>query len=231
MKKYLIVLASGTGSRFGADYPKQFVTVCGKMIIEHTLAACDCGLFDKGILVVSPSYVDEMKKIISKNRYKLPIQVTGGGATRKESCELGAACISDDDAYVVIHNGVQPFVSKQELEQCLLALDKYSAVTNASPCVYTILETNGNGLLTHMPDRSRCFNDLGPECFRLSTLREVFRIGKMDNAFTNFTGIIRKYNLCDIYVSTGNPKNIKITYPEDVIYAEDMLKPQRTQPR
>ena len=53
MKKYCIVLASGTGSRFGADVPKQFVKICGKMVIEHTLAACDCGVFDEILLVVS----------------------------------------------------------------------------------------------------------------------------------------------------------------------------------
>ena len=49
MKKYLILLASGTGTRFGADCPKQFIKVGGKMIIGHTMASCDCGVFDNGI--------------------------------------------------------------------------------------------------------------------------------------------------------------------------------------
>lgn len=223
MKKYLIVLASGTGSRFGAKCPKQFIKIRGKMIIEHTLAACDCGLFDAGILVVAKEYVDEMKSLVIANGYDLPLRVVAGGGSRKESCELGVACIDDDEAKVVIHNGVQPFVSKREFEQCLTALDKYWVVTNGSPCVYTILEVDDEGVLTNMPGRSHCFNDLGPECFRLSMLRKVFEIGRRDGSFTNFTGIVRRYNLCNIYVTSGSSRNIKITYPEDVVYAERLL--------
>ena len=89
MKKYLILLASGTGTRFGADCPKQYVKIGDKMIIEHTIAASDCGLFDEIILVVSAPYIDLMKSVVISGEYKVPIRIVEGGSSRKESCKNG----------------------------------------------------------------------------------------------------------------------------------------------
>jgi len=223
MKKYLILLASGTGSRFGTDCPKQFIKIGDKMIIEYTIAASDCELFDEIILVVSAPYIDLMKSVVASRGYKAPVRVVEGGSCRKESCEKGVAAINDVEGYVVIHNGVQPFITKEDYRDSLEALEKYPVVTSGVPCVYTILETDGNGILKRIAPRVQCFGDLGPECFRLSVLRKVFEKGRADSEFTNLTGIVMKYKLGDIYVVKGNPKNIKITYPEDVIYAERII--------
>ena len=223
MKKYLILLASGFGSRFGADCPKQFVKIGGKMIIEYTIAASDCGLFDEIILVVSAQYIDLMKSIVASQGYKVPVRIVEGGLCRKESCEKGVEVINDSEGYVVIHNGVQPFITKEDYRSSLNALEKHLVVTSGVPCVYTILETDGSGILKRIAPRAQCFGDLGPECFRLSVLRKVFEKGKDDSEFTNLTGIVMKYKLGDVYVVKGNPKNVKITYPEDVIYAERII--------
>ena len=223
MKKYLILLASGTGSRFGTDCPKQFVKICGKMIIEYTMAASDCGLFDEMILVVSAPYIDLMSSVVCANRYKTPIRIVEGGSCRKESCEKGVAAIEDKECVVVVHNGVQPFITKEDYGRSLEALEKYPAVTSGLPCVYTILETDGNGVLKRMSPRAQCFGDLGPECFRISVIRRAFELGRNDSEFTNLTALVMKYGLGEIYVVKGSPSNIKITYPEDVIYAERMI--------
>lgn len=223
MKKYLILLASGTGSRFGASCPKQFIEICGKMVIEYTLEASDCGLFDEILLVVSAPYIEEMARLCKRNAYKTPIRVVEGGASRKESCECGVAAIPESEGFVVIHNGVQPFITKNDYEKSLAALENYPAVTSGAPCVYTVLETDGNGVLKRMAPRSLCYGDLGPECFHLSLIRKVFEIGKTDNEFTNLTGMVMKHGLGDIFVVEGSPKNIKITYPEDVIFAERII--------
>lgn len=227
MKSYCIILASGVGARFGVDCPKQFARIKGRMIIEYTLAACDCDLFDEIILVVAAPYMCEMEDLVKRNGYKAVVKVVEGGASRKESCERGVEAIADNDGFVVIHNGVQPFVTRNVLSKCLSALEKYPAVTSGAPCVYTVLETDDDGLLRRMAPRARCFSDLGPECFRLSTIREAFAVGKDDTEFTNLTGIVMKHGLCEIYVVEGSPRNIKITYPEDVAIAEKMLEKKR----
>ena len=132
--KHCIVLASGSGMRFGADVPKQFVRVDGRMIVEYTLAACDCGVFDDMILVVSASYVEVMKGVIQNGGYTIPIKVVEGGTSRLESCARGVEAIEDDDGMVIIHNGVQPLVKRKTFETCLEALVHHSVVVTVVHC-------------------------------------------------------------------------------------------------
>lgn len=223
MERHLILLASGAGSRFGTNVPKQFVKINGRMIIEYTMAASDCGMFDEMILVVSSPYVDLMESVARSNQYKVPVRVVEGGSCRKESCERGVAAIQDENGFVVIHNSVQPFITEEDYRNSIVALEKYPAVTSGVPCVYTILETDGDGVLRRMAPRAQCFGDLGPECFWLPVIRKALELGRNDSEFTNLTGLVMKYGLGDIYVVKGSPRNIKITYPEDVIYAERMI--------
>ena len=227
MKKYLILLASGTGTRFGADCPKQFIKIGGKMIIEHTMASCDCGVFDEIILVVSGPYVDQMKRVVLSNTYKIPVRVVEGGNSRIESCGRGVAVIGDEDAIVIVHNGVQPFIGKKSFDNCIAALGKYSAVTCGVKCVYTVLVTSEDGVLSSTPDRSRSYCDMGPEGFRLSILRKVVDIGLKDSVSTGLCGVVFRNSLAEVYIADGEPGNIKITVPEDIILAKQILKNKR----
>lgn len=139
MKTYCIILASGTGLRFGGDIPKQFVCVCGRMIIEYTIdAILRTEAIDELIVVVSKPWQHEMEKVVSPLRCFKPIHVVIGGRTRLESCEHGMAFIKDEEANVLIHNGVQPFITPATLSDCAMALNRYEAVSVGSPCVYTV---------------------------------------------------------------------------------------------
>lgn len=227
MKKYLILLASGTGTRFGADCPKQFIKIGGKMIIEHTMASCDCGIFDEIILVVSAPYVDQMKQVVLANKYKAPVRVVEGGNSRIESCGRGVAIIGDEDAIVIVHNGVQPFVGRKSFDNCIAALGKYSAVTCGVKCVYTVLETSADGVLVNTPDRSKMYSDMGPEGFRLNMLRKVVDIGIKDIVSTGLCGVVFRNSLSKVYVADGEPGNIKITFPEDIALAEQIINNKR----
>lgn len=222
--KHCIVLASGSGMRFDADVPKQFVRVDGRMIIEYTLAACDCGVFDDMILVVAASYVEVMKDVIQKGNFTVPIKVIEGGSSRLESCARGVEAIEDDDGLVVIHNGVQPLVTRRTFDRCLKALEAYPAVTSGLPCVYTVLETDEEGVLRRLAPRALCFGDLGPECFHLDIIRKALDLGKGEDGLTNLTGIMLKYALGDVKVVEGEFNNFKITYQEDIDRFKHIMK-------
>ena len=221
MKTYGIILASGTGSRFGGNVPKQFVRVCGRMIIEYTLDAClRTDAIDELIVVVSGLWKDEVEGIAAPLRSVKPIRVVLGGATRRESCENGVAAIQEEDAKVLLHNGVQPFITPRTLGDCVDALDRYDAVSVGSPCVYTVLELDDNRELKRIVPRSHSVNDLGPECFKLSFLRKVFAASRGDADFTNLTGMVVRYGLGTVFVVDGDPSNTKITYADDLLFAE-----------
>ena len=220
MKTFCVILASGTGVRFGGEVPKQFVEVDGRMIVEYTVAACAASAsVDEILLVVSEPWAKKMKDVVAVARFPKPVRVVLGGATRKESCWNGIAAVEDAEAKVLIHNGVQPFISVKDLEACVQALDRYDAVSVGSPSVYTVLELDENRELKRIVERRRSVNDLGPECFKLSFLRKVFETAVGDEGFTNITGMVMKYGLGKIYVVDGDPSNVKITYPDDLLLA------------
>ena len=224
MKTYGIILASGSGTRFGGNVPKQFVRVGGRMIIEYTLDVfLQSGAIDEIIVVVSQSWVDEISRLAVSLSVKKPVRVVVGGETRMESCKNGVAEIEEEEAKVVIHNAVQPFITEKTLSDCVRALDKYEAVSVGSPCVYTILELDNNREIVRIVPRSHSVNDLGPECFALILLRHAFKMVAREDGMTNITGLILKYHLGEVYVVEGEPDNIKITYPDDLILAEHRL--------
>ena len=221
MKTHGIILASGTGSRFGGDTPKQFVRVCGRMIVEYTLDVClRTNTIDELAVVVSEPWKTAVETIVAPLRRIKPIRVVLGGATRRESCENGIAAIQEQDAKVLLHNGVQPFITPRTLADCVDALDRYDAVSVGSPCVYTVLELDENRELKRIVRRDRSVNDLGPECFKLSFLRRVLDMAHGDSIATNLTGLVVKHGLGPVYVVDGDPSNTKITYADDVLFAE-----------
>ena len=220
---YVVVLASGVGSRFGGTVPKQYLKFRGKMVIEHTLAACDNGLFDKIILVVSEAYRMKMERLVRRNAYNVPVQVVVGGSSRLESCKLGVEAIEDDEARIVIHNGIQPFVTRENIERCLNGLEECSAVTSAVPCVYTVLKVDANNTVIDMPARKELYNDMGVECFRLSLLRRLFADYE-DDISTDIIGLVFRSGLSKVKVVEGDPQNIKITHREDIILARQIFK-------
>ena len=221
MKTHGIILASGTGSRFGGDVPKQFVRVCGRMIVEYTLDAClRTDAIDELSVVVSEPWKTAIETVVAPLRRIKPVRVVLGGATRRESCENGIAAIQEEDAKVLLHNGVQPFVTPRTLTDCVDALDRYDAVSVGSPCVYTVLELDENRELKRIVRRDRSVNDLGPECFKLSFLRRVFAASRDDTNGTNLTGTIVARGLGKVFVVDGDPANTKITYADDLLFAE-----------
>ena len=225
MKKYVIVLASGSSSRFGSgERPKQFVEVMGKTILEHTLDACDCEVFDEMVVVVPELNVKEVTWRINAQKYSIPLRVVAGGGTRLESCRHGVNAIEDYEAYVVIHNGAQPLVTKESFQNCLLGLETADAVTTAVPCVYTVLEIDEQGYVTSIPDRSTLRNDMGVEGFKLSLLRKLF-LSHMDSKSksTDMVGEVLKSGLSRVRVVEGDENNIKITYQSDMEKIKERL--------
>ena len=195
------------------------------MVIEYTIdAILKTDVIDELIVVVSEPWQEEMERVVSPLCRFKPIHVIIGGRTRLESCEHGMAFIEDEEANVLIHNGVQPFITSATLSACVMALNRYEAVSVGSPCVYTVLELDDKRELKRIINRKYSVNDLGPECFKLSLLRKVFAMVSIDADFTNITGIVVKHDLGKVYVVDGDPSNTKITYHDDLLFAEKKFK-------
>ena len=121
---------------------------------------------------------------------------------------------------------MRPLVSQRIITDCLNALQQYKAVDVAIPCTDTIIEVNAEGHICHITPRSMLRNVQTPQCFRLETIDEAYRIGLNDPNFitTDDCGVVHRYLPEEpIFVVEGDTTNIKVTYPEDLILAEKVL--------
>lgn len=224
MKNYGIILASGKGSRYGNDLPKQFVKIAGKTILEHTIEIFEnSDKIDEIILVITPEYRNLAQNILLKNNYKKITKLLNGGQIRKESSYIGISSIEDDEANVIIHDCARPFLTQQIIDNCLKALEKYSAIDVAIPSCDTIIEVKDN-IITNIPKRANLMRGQTPQCFKLSLIKKAHELSKNDTDFTDDCGLIVKYNLAEVFVVEGDVENIKVTYPSDIFLADRLFQ-------
>lgn len=224
MKNYGIILASGMGSRYGSDIPKQFVKIAGKTVMEHTLDVFEkSDKIDEIILVVTPAYRHIVENILLKNNYKKIRKVLNGGETRKESSSIALTSITDEEANVIIHDCARPFLSARIIDDCVKALAEYDAVDVAVPSADTIIKTKGD-IIESIPDRAELLRGQTPQCFKLSLIKKAHKLAENDSNFTDDCGVIVKYGLAKVFVVKGDVENIKITYPSDIFLADRLFQ-------
>ena len=224
MKTYGIILASGTGNRYGSDIPKQFIKIAGKTIFEHTIDVFENSpVIDSVIVVVTPEYRFFAEELILKNHYKKVAKLLNGGATRKESSSIGVFAIEEAEAKVVIHDCARPFLAQRIINECVEVLDKYDAIDVAIPSADTIIKVDGD-FIESIPERKFLKRGQTPQCFKLSTIKKAHELSRNDENFTDDCGVIIGYGLGKVYVVDGAEENIKITYPEDIYMADRLFQ-------
>lgn len=228
MKNIAIILAGGSGSRFGADMPKQFLQVAGKMIIEHTIDAFERHpMIDEIAIVSRADYMEEMREMVKKDGYVKVTHVLQGGKERYHSSLAAIEAFTNDDDNLLIHDGVRPLVSERIISDCVNALAEYEAVDVAVPTTDTIIELNEDGSIARIPQRRLLRNAQTPQCFRRRVIAGAFRLALQDPDFfpTDDCSIVLKYMPeVAIKVVDGEPSNIKVTYKSDLEMVERRLR-------
>ena len=206
MKNIALILASGTGSRFGQDIPKQFYKISGKTILQLSIEAFDNNKFiDEIIIVSNPDFMDLSEKIVNAISSKKISKIISGGKTRQESSYLGVSAINDTNINVLIHDAVRPFVSDKIITDCILALDKYKAVNTAIFSSDTIIKVDENNIIKAVPDRNTIRRCQTPQGFDINIIKKAHEYAIKDNytAATDDCTLVLKYNLADIFVIEG----------------------------
>lgn len=229
-----IILAGGSGSRVGGDRPKQFLEVAGKMIIEHTIEAFSRNeRIDEIAIVSRQDYVDDVRAMVERRGYTKVRHVLCGGKERYHSSLAALEAYTDDNDRLLLHDCVRPLVSQRIINDCIDALDRYDAVDVAVPATDTIIKASPNHsqggelVITDIPSRSTLFNVQTPQGFRRGVIAEAFRKALQDPDFlpTDDCSVVFRYMPdTQIFIVRGEPTNIKITYKEDLEFAEKMLK-------
>lgn len=225
MKNIAIILASGTGERFGENIPKQFFEFRGKTLLEHALDTFERNKnIDEIILVTNPKFRDLAEEILARSSYTKITKVLNGGKTRVESSYIGTS-EAPDDANVLIHDAVRAFVTPKIIDDNIEALKKYEAIGTAIDTIDTIVQVDENSVITAIPTRKYLKRVQTPQSFRATLIKQAHRLAlKEENTnFTDDCGLILHYKLAPIHIVEGDELNIKITHKNDLKVIENML--------
>ena len=112
-KTQAIILAGGSGNRFGGVLPKQFIKIAGKTVIEHTIECFERhSLIDSILIVINPEFYDFMNEILLRNNFN-KVKLLKGGQTRQESSYIGINGCDENTDFVLFHDAVRPLFQNE----------------------------------------------------------------------------------------------------------------------
>lgn len=212
MTTFALIVAAGSGSRTGLDYPKQYFKMGEMTVLEHTI---DAFLNHDGIdqiqVLINPADAELYEKAV-KDRILLPWQA--GGETRQQSVLNGLKAIeSFSPDHVLIHDAARPFVSQDLTDRCLEALKTHEAVLPALPIVDTLKSVEGTSV-TGTIDRDLVVAAQTPQCFSYAKILKA-HLAFEDRDVTDDVALAELAGLKVVHIF-GDPENNKITTQDDI---------------
>ncbi|MBD5362297.1 MAG: 2-C-methyl-D-erythritol 4-phosphate cytidylyltransferase [Bacteroides sp.] len=212
MKILNIVVAAGSGTRFGADRPKQFCLLEGETVVSHAVRRLWAATGNAPtVVVVSPGYEDEVPD---------GCLVAHGGATRGESVRNALRAIEGMTADVIlVHDGARPLPSRRSIDCAIEACRTHQGAIPVVPVIDSLRRAS-DGAPVNRAD-FRCVQT--PQAFRADLLRQAYKLTEGEE-FTDDASVMTAAGFGDIALTEGSPQNLKITLPLDLEIASIYLK-------
>jgi 2-C-methyl-D-erythritol 4-phosphate cytidylyltransferase/2-C-methyl-D-erythritol 2,4-cyclodiphosphate synthase len=221
-----LIVAAGSGSRFGGSLPKQYHTLGGDSILRRsTLAFLNHPHIDGVQIVINPEHRALYDEAVGDLGLPEPI---AGGDTRQESVHLGLEALGrakDKPGYVMIHDAARPLVDAATITDVRRALDKGKGAIAAKPLVDTLKRANGsNGVsqsITATIDRTGLWQAHTPQAFHFTDILAAHRAAA-GAQLTDDAAVAERSGM-DVLIIPSNPDNMKITNPDDLDRAARLL--------
>lgn len=240
MNHVAVILAGGSGTRFGAERPKQLQLLGGRSVLEYSLDAFEKNVCIKAMVVVShPAWQQSVVELRDTGRWSKWVAVVAGGETRRASTLAGIracrTCVrqwSEAECGILFHDAARPLVPQRVITDVCLALERGGkAVSAVLPSTDTMVKLDEQGDMESVQDRAALRRVQTPQGFLLSVIAEAYERaeGDADCHATDDCGMVLRY-LPDVRVSSvmGAEENMKLTYPSDLAVLETYLRSQRT---
>ncbi len=219
-QKYAIIVAGGNGKRMECDLPKQFIEVGGLPILMHTIGQFFAFDANMAITVILPETQHKFwQELCSKHGFTIPHLVCAGGTERFFSVKNGLK-ILPDRGLVAVHDGVRPLVSIDTIKRCFQNAEETRAAIPVMPLSESLRKTSQDSNIA--VDRSKYVLVQTPQVFSIELLKKAYQ-QTFDTNFTDDASVVEKLSHT-IHLVEGNPENIKITRPLDLLIAEALIK-------
>jgi 2-C-methyl-D-erythritol 2,4-cyclodiphosphate synthase/2-C-methyl-D-erythritol 4-phosphate cytidylyltransferase len=236
----VILTAGGRGSRMSSSAPKQFIELAGKPVLAHALHALfqwmeslpECSF--ELVLTHPADAAGETDEILWASlagfphlAERLQAHCAVGGDTRQDSVRLGLHALSSSAEAVFIHDGARPFARPDLYHRLLSKLDtdgRAIAVVPLLPATDTLKQLDASGCITATVDRSRVRAVQTPQLLRLPQALELHARAEADGfAATDDASLVERYASGRVLAVEGDPANLKLTTPQDLLLAEALL--------
>lgn len=224
-----IVLAAGQGKRMNSQVAKQFLILQEKPLLYYTLMAFEESNVDDIIVVTGSGQVEYCKSnIVEFYSIKKVSNVIEGGKERYDSV-YQALCKANAPDYILIHDGARPFISVEMINHIVNEVQIWKACIIGTPVKETIKIVNSEGYISETPNRNTLWAAQTPQAFSYSSIRNAFDLfyqdsRKNDMAITDDAMVYEVYLGLPVKMLKGEYNNIKITTPDDLTLAEQILE-------
>ncbi len=218
MKRVAVIVAGGSGTRMGNDLPKQFLKLKGREILLHSVDAFIHAYADLNIILVLPKdFISLTKALIAEQNYPARIDFVEGGATRFDSVKNGLKHVEDAEI-VFVHDAVRCLVTPKLIRECSTSAEINGSAVPVIPVRDSMRRVEPHAHTSIMIDRENLVIVQTPQTFKKNILVSAFNVS-YSLQFTDEATVVEAAGY-EIHLIPGEETNIKVTFPEDLDYAE-----------
>lgn len=223
-----LVVAAGSGRRFGGPVPKQFLPLGGLPLLAHTLRALAVpGLVDGLVVAVPPGEEGRCRAdVVAPLALPIPVALVPGGADRQASVRAALARLEAGAELVLIHDGVRPFVPRTDLAAVIAAARAHGAAILAVPVSDTLKRAGAAGrplVVQETVPREGLWAALTPQAFRRDLIVRAHDAAAGAGGSATDDAVLVERLGHPVALVPGSRTNIKITSPDDLAMAEALL--------
>jgi 2-C-methyl-D-erythritol 4-phosphate cytidylyltransferase len=223
MSYEVVILAAGQGKRMGAGKNKLLLPLNQVPVLIHTLLVFEHDLECEGIiLAIHPSDEQEFSSLLRQYHINKVLSFVHGGEERQHSV-ANAIIKVKPDGVVLVHDGARPFIDKDTIHQLVSVANLAGAAVVAVPVKDTIKKVE-NSKIVETIERSSLWAVQTPQAFRISILREAHQLAATQGFLgTDEASVVERLPY-PITIVEGSYDNIKLTTPEDLYFAEAIIR-------
>lgn len=219
-----IIPAAGFGTRMQLDHPKQYHLLSDIPVLVRTVRAfIENPNISEIVVVVPEQWLSQTEKLFAQYRVDIRnLQTVAGGDRRQDSVYNGLLAVSADCEIVLVHDGARPLISQDIITRCYHGAVQHGAVIAAVPVKDTLKKGKEDGKVAATVDRTNLFQAQTPQAVRKDLLIKAYHLNR-DKDVTDESSLLEKAGI-SVTLVDGAETNMKITRPEDLVLAEQILR-------
>jgi len=219
---WAVLVAAGRGERFGADRPKAFAKLRGRVMLAESLERLERSDWIEAIVIVAPLEWEEPSILLAEELSAGKVSsCVPGGVTRADSVRAGVAEVPDDVPVILVHDAARPLLPEAVIERVITALgDAWDGAVPGLPIADTVKRAGEDGAVLETLDRSGLVAVQTPQAFASAALRSALG-GDLAGA-TDCAGLVEATG-GRVRIVDGDPRLLKVTTPSDLALVETLL--------